>query len=693
MDFPDWETPEDAARYSAVELFLQGARRARADLKLSADDLTYLTRICRLVGGMPLGILLAAAWVDTLTPAEIAVEIAQSLDILETELRDVPARQRSIRAMFDHSWRLLTEREREVFQGSSVFRGGFTREAGQQVSGASLRELKALVDKSLLSHTPMARYEVHELLRQYAEEKLDESPAAAEAARDRHCAYYSAALQKWGMDLKGARQGTALAEMWADRENTRTAWDWAVERGQVERLDQAVEGLWRYYRRRGRNQEGEAACRAAAEKLRATASGNGLRVLAKILTWQGRFTWMGGNETGARLLRQSLALLDSSELADQDTRAERAYTLLQMGSVAEDTGDEEEARRLHEQSLALYRALGDRWGTAMLVAALSTRASREGNYSEAKQLAEKSLALRRALSDQWGIANALITLTEPHWAQGHLEEAERLYQEAIAIHQENGHRGSELVIGLGGLGSILLLRGKYAEAHAQSQQALALCEDTGQKRQLGWIRADLGAAKLHQGQYEAARTQAQKSLTLAREVGVGSWFSIGSPLWLLGSVALAEEAYAEAWGSCQESVAVYLENPGIWERIGLSSALAVAAYAARGLGDLRQATAHLNEALRTAPKSGAFAPLMHALPALALLLADQGEVERAVELYALASRHPFLANSRWFEDVAGKHIAAIAATLPLEAVAAAQERGRARDLWDTAAQLVVESGG
>jgi tetratricopeptide (TPR) repeat protein len=220
------------------------------------------------------------------------------------------------------------------------------------------------------------------------------------------------------------------------------------------------------------------------------------------------------------------------------------------------------------------------------------------------------------------------------------------------------------------------------------QEALTLCKDVGEQRYLVWVLADLGAARLHQGKYEEARTRAQNCLTPAREMGVGSFFSIGRPLRLLGSVALAEEAYAEAQGWFQESLAAYRE---MGERGELNWALAVAACAARGLGDLRQAREHLIEALQTAPDSG-FVELLYALPAVALLLVEQGEVERAVELYALVSRYPYVANSRWFADVAGKHIAAVAATLPPEVVAAAQERGRARDLWETAAELVVELG-
>ena len=125
---------------------------------------------------MPLGLVLAAAWTEILSPTEIAEKIEQSLDFLETDLQDMPERQRSIRAVIDHSWGLLTERQREGFQALSVFRGGFTHQVAQRVTGASLRDLKGLVDRSLVQRTPTGRYDVHELLRQYLKEKLHASP-------------------------------------------------------------------------------------------------------------------------------------------------------------------------------------------------------------------------------------------------------------------------------------------------------------------------------------------------------------------------------------------------------------------------------------------------------------------------------------------------------------------------------------
>jgi predicted ATPase len=316
MHFPDKlpETASDLEASSAVQLFLSSARRSRPSFELTDDSVRDVVCTCQLVHGMPLGILLAASLMEKLTPAEIAVEIERSLDVLATDLRDVPERQRSMRAIFEHSWKLLTERERDVLQRVSVFRGGFTRHAAREVTGATLRDLIALTHKSLLRRTAApstmlrtggrslthksllrrtaapstmlrtgGRYDLqHELLRQYALEKLTAS-GEADTVRDTHSAYYAVALQQWGQDLKGSRQLAALAEMDVDIGNARVAWDWAVEQEQVKRLDRAMEGLGLFYAWRRRYQEGEAVCQAAVEKLSAMAFGDELRALAKIL--------------------------------------------------------------------------------------------------------------------------------------------------------------------------------------------------------------------------------------------------------------------------------------------------------------------------------------------------------------------------------------------------------------------------
>jgi predicted ATPase/DNA-binding SARP family transcriptional activator len=693
------QEPREFAQYSAIRLFLQGARQARPDFEPTADDLAEIAHICHLVQGMPLGILLAAAWMEVLTPAAISAEIEESLDFLDTDWRDVPERQRSLRAVFDYSWALLTEREREVFQGLSVFRGGFTRQAAEQVAAASLRDLKALVGKSFLQQgAAVGRYEVHELLRQYAAEKLATSPAARLAAHERHSATYTAALHHWDADLKGRRQREALDEIAADSENVRAAWDWAVEHEQVERLDQAMDGLASFYWQRRRYQEGEAAFRAAADGLAAAASlapsGDGpapspvagLRVSARALSWQSYFSRaLGRRELAAQLQRQSLALLERPELADQDTRAERALLFYHMGHTVL-MSDYERARQLFERSLALYRKLDDRWGVACQLDWLGSVAHFQGAYGDARRLYEESLAIFQALGDQEAAAWDTGDLAYVAMDQGRFEEAERLGRESRAKAQEFG---TQELIAYGWLvvGETLQPLARFAEACSALEECLAIFEDLGRRGWMTSAHAVLSSVNLHLGQYGRARAHAETGLALARETGLR--FRTGHTLLLLGSVALAEESYAEAQRLLEESVAVYreTENPD-----DIARALAVSAYAARGLGQVAQARAHVASALRTVIEIQGPMPLLYGLPALALLLADEGEGERAAEVYAIASRYPLVAQSRWFEDVVGSHIAAVVASLPLDVLAAARDRGQARDPEAAVPELLAELG-
>jgi predicted ATPase len=249
MDFPDWETPEDALHYSAVQLFMQSAKRANPAFELHADDLTYIARICRLVGGMPLGIVLAASWIALLSPAQIAGEIGRSLDFLEADLGDLPERQRSLRAVFEYSWNLMTPAEQAVFARLSVFRGGFSAQAAQEVAGANLRLLMSLMNKSLLRRDPATgRYDIHELLRQYAAERLTDGAAT----RTMHMKYYGAWLDQLVGDLKGKRQVGALTDIDVDFSNVSTAWSYAVQQHMTGTLRQMLTALTIYFAVGGR---------------------------------------------------------------------------------------------------------------------------------------------------------------------------------------------------------------------------------------------------------------------------------------------------------------------------------------------------------------------------------------------------------------------------------------------------------
>jgi tetratricopeptide (TPR) repeat protein len=473
----------------------------------------------------------------------------------------------------------------------------------------------------------------------------------------------------------------------AEIENARAAWNWALERGQVERLDQAIDGLCRFYDWRLRYQEGEAVCRAAAEQLEATVSGDGLRVWAKVLTWLSVFSQaLGRTELAHQLLQQSLTLLGAPDLDDQVTRSERAFALLLMG-LAVWGSDLEEAKQVCEQSLALYRALGDQWGAANVLHESAMIAWGLGAQSETRHLYEQSLAIRQALDDRRGVASSLGSLAWMARSQWQFEEAERLNRQSSAILQEIGDP-TGIVKGLEGLATTCYCAGNFGKAHSLLEEIVAVYRDLGVHNQYTLWGGSMDRVHLHLGRYEQTRAVVQMALTHARETDTPA--GIAYPLLTLGQVALAGEAYAEAQRFLHKGIAILQE---IGHRAELGPVLALLGIATRGLGQLPQAQQHLYEALRTVPAKlslGLLEHTMYTLSAMALLLADQGEKERAVELYALASRYPFVANSRWFEDVAGQHIAAIAATLPPEVVTAAQERGRARDLDATVAELLAE---
>ena len=254
MDFPATNAGHAAGTYSAIQLFVASARRGRRKFTLDANNEQDVIRICHLVGGVPLAIILAAAWIKVLSPAEIAAELSRDLDFLAAELYDLPARHQSMRAVLAQSWQRLTTDEQVVFMRLAVFRGGFTRAAAQSVAGASLRTLSALTSKSMVRRDANGRYAIHELLRQFGEAEL-EAAGQRLAAGAAHCAYYMNYLHQREPDIKGRRQVPALNEIEADFENVRAAWQWAtlqrdyaaVERACWKRPDRFCEMRSRFY--------------------------------------------------------------------------------------------------------------------------------------------------------------------------------------------------------------------------------------------------------------------------------------------------------------------------------------------------------------------------------------------------------------------------------------------------------------
>ena len=253
LSFPADNYEEEKDNGASIELFKHCTYRTGYTIR--TDDNPAIARICRLVEGIPLAIELAATRVHVLSCEQIAMEIEQNLDVLATKLRNIPERHRSIRAVFDTTWQQLTPSQQQIFAGLSVFRGGWTFAALEAITGTSLSDLQALIDKSLI-RLEKNRYAIHELLRQYAAEKLENS-ATADDMRDAHCLYYLNFLQEHEADIKGSRQIEILNDIEADEENIFTAWRRAIKNGNGEAIHGATATLFLFAESRSREIEVE----------------------------------------------------------------------------------------------------------------------------------------------------------------------------------------------------------------------------------------------------------------------------------------------------------------------------------------------------------------------------------------------------------------------------------------------------
>lgn len=423
MDFPNWETPEDALTYSAVILFMQSATRARADFELQPDHLQYVARICRLVGGLPLAILLAASWIEMLTPQEIAEEIAKSLDFLESDMRDLPERHHSIRAVFDYSWNLLNDIERTAFMNLSLFSGGFTRESAQKAVGASLRVLTSLVNASLIRRSPNSgRYDIHELLRQYAEERLKNSGRYDAIFAD-YAHHYLAFLAERQADLQGKRQLGALDEIGAEIENIRRAWRWALDHHQADWLMPAIEplhlfGLMRSYQALGK----------------------------KIFTiTREQFTRSTHPALWAKLMVRFPDVDDKIQdtyrtclkiAREQGDKCEEGYCLRMLGvSLSHHDENLTEGLPILEQALAVFQTINADFYAAQVMDDMAYAYTIIGDADNHRKYGEMCLALRRKIGDVVRTADVIMNLASTNILGGDYRDIVSAYEEAEKIYR------------------------------------------------------------------------------------------------------------------------------------------------------------------------------------------------------------------------------------------------------------------
>ncbi len=451
---------------SGSKLFIETARIMRPTISLNDHELADVDRVVDLTGGLPLALVLAATWVDTLSIAEIADEIAASLDFLEAGLGDMPDRQHSIRAVIDPSWKRLSPAEQQACMWVSVFRGGFTASAFKQVTGASVRVLQTLLGRSLVMPGYGRRYDMHPLIRQYAREKLTAS-GAVEAAKDAHLLAFKEYVEAQQAAMTGDTFIQSLDNIALEHDNVRAALDWSLaggDAGNGVRLALALCWFWQI------RSHGNEAHRYLSRLLEQP-----LSVIDHqwVLCWRGRFGYrIGGPDQWKpdleAVLAQAESLGDDALLAlaltslaafshdpaERQILAQRgmqsseaagatnlvASSLNTLAQVADAAQDWTQSIAHYNRSLAQYEANGNILGVSQIVYNMGLTYNRMGEYQRARDAYEHSLRLKRQLGDRAGAARRLAALASLDMYDEQYEQAIERLQESHRLLERTGER-------------------------------------------------------------------------------------------------------------------------------------------------------------------------------------------------------------------------------------------------------------
>jgi predicted ATPase len=433
------------AQADAVELFTQLARQVAPAFQ--PDE--HVSEICRRLDGLPLALELAAARAKLLAPAQILERLGRSLNVLTTGARDVPERQRTLRAAIEWSYELLSEEERQLFARTSVFAGSFTLEAAEQVCGAPVDGVAALVDHSLLRQTAGGRLFMLETISEYARERLDQS-GDAEARRDSHAEFYlklaeDAAVRQFEADT----QLQALTSLTQERGNLRAALARFEEDGRNDLLLRLAAAPGNSWLMRGELAEGR-------------------RWLDAALANQ-----VGGLRTVEQALRYSFW-------------------------IAVHQGDIERAEKLAAERMRNAETLGDQVRIAGAVSASARVAEMRGDYWQARKLHQQAVELNRGIADDSLIANTLMWLGRTELLCDDYPRARAAFEEAIRLSRTTGHT-DVLATSLKGLAETALHEGRFDEAELLYRETVPLWRDLGSEEYLAYAIGGLAAAAVNRG--------------------------------------------------------------------------------------------------------------------------------------------------------------------------------------------------
>jgi predicted ATPase/DNA-binding SARP family transcriptional activator len=408
----------------AVRLFAARARAVAPSFRRPSEDAEDVAQLCLRLDCLPLAIELSAARTRDYAPDELLASVPGSLALAGEGARDLPSRQRTLRATIDWSHRLLAPDEQALFTRLAVFAGGFTAASAAAVCGADRESLAALVAASLVHERAGPRGFMLETVREYALELLGDD---GETWRRRHAEHYAAVAEAVEGEHPASRSGAAWQDLEAEHDNFRAALDWSRDAGEVELQLRIVGGLAYFW--------------ATSDHLR---------------------------EGGARL--------DEALRRAADAPAPiplRANALAGVARVAHSLGDYERMRDASDACLELFRAIGDEPHTALALNFLGIALSNLGDIDGGIVCHEENAAISRRLGDGLRLSSALNNLGYCRLRRGQYDQARAQFEDGLAVAREIGHRTGESVM-LGNLGIAALLQGRLDDALAHFRAGLEI---------------------------------------------------------------------------------------------------------------------------------------------------------------------------------------------------------------------------
>jgi predicted ATPase/class 3 adenylate cyclase len=500
------------SQYEAVRLFIERALAVNSNFKLNSENAAMLARICYRLDGIPLAIELAAAKAKILSIEKINERLGDRFKLLTEGNRTALPRHQTLRALIDWSYDLLSQKEKILWSRLSVFAGGWTINASEEIcSDEKLRAeevfdlLNALGEKSIIIYdTEEERYRMLETIRQYGEEKLKQTKEQ-DIIFANHLKYYMNFVESAEPELKGAEIQIWLKKLDAENDNFEKALLRSLNVQNNEeslRLAGALGSFWevRGYYSGGRRWL-ESVLFNSPEVIN-SARAKALYVAGNLTRIQGEY------EESKKLSKKSLAIRLKTK--DKQDIANSLQSLGHLSFIQEEYG---EARKFYEESLNIRRRINDKGGIASSLNSVGNVTFNQGQYELALKLHKESLGMKREIGDKRGIAFSLINLGNAAFEYGDFESASEFYKESLTICRELGDKRG-IASCLINYGNTVFLKAEFAKAGNFYEESLTLKLEIGDKLGIANSYYRLGNVAFEQGHYVKARKLYEKSLTL-----------------------------------------------------------------------------------------------------------------------------------------------------------------------------------